>query len=54
LPRQASACTTCSNTRIARYFSALLWVTAVLATFRFSGCVFFLFKTGALRLTRRR
>ncbi|KAF2403918.1 chitin synthase B [Trichodelitschia bisporula] len=43
-----------SKTRTARYFAALLWVTAGLSLLRFSGCLFFLFKTGALRLTRKR
>ncbi|KIV99552.1 chitin synthase G [Verruconis gallopava] len=40
--------------RTAKFFSSLLWVTAALSVVRFTGCLFFLFKTGALRLTRRR
>jgi chitin synthase len=43
-----------SDRRTAMYFSSLLWVTAGLSAFRFAGCLYFLFRTGALRLTRRR
>ncbi|KAF2675441.1 chitin synthase-like protein [Microthyrium microscopicum] len=43
-----------AQARTARYFSALLWATAGLSVIRFAGCLVFLFKTGALRLTRKR
>jgi len=40
--------------RTQSFFISLLWATAALSIVRFIGCLFFLFKTGALRLTRRR
>jgi chitin synthase len=40
--------------RTVKFFTALLWVTAGLSVVRFSGCIYFLIKTGALRITRRR
>ncbi|KAF2436333.1 chitin synthase [Tothia fuscella] len=43
-----------SYKRTAKFFSSLLWVTAGLSIVRFAGCIYFLIKTGALRLTRRR
>jgi len=43
-----------STNRTAQYFAALLWATAGLSVIRFAGCLVFLFKTGALRLVRRR
>merc|ERR1711939_1081289 len=43
-----------STKRTAQFFSSLLWVTAGLSVVRFTGCIYFLIKTGALRLTRRR
>lgn len=43
-----------SDKRTAQFFAALLWATAGLSVIRFSGCLVFLFKTGALRLTRKR
>jgi chitin synthase len=43
-----------SSNRTAQYFAALLWATAGLSVIRFIGCLYFLFKTGALRLVRRR
>jgi chitin synthase len=43
-----------SDQRTAKFFQALLWVTAGLSIIRFMGCLFFLFKTGALRITRKR
>jgi len=43
-----------SDKRTAKFFSSLLWVTAALSIIRFMGCLFFLFKTGALRVTRKR
>jgi len=46
--------TAASDKRTAQYFAALLWITAGLSVVRFTGCVWFLFRTGALRLTRRR
>jgi len=43
-----------SDKRTAKFFSSLLWVTAALSVIRFIGCLYFLFKTGALRITRKR
>jgi chitin synthase len=43
-----------SERRTAWYFLALLWATAGISVIRFIGCLFFLFKTGALRIVRRR
>jgi len=40
--------------RTAQYFDALLWATAGLSVIRFAGCLFFLFKTGAFVLFKRR
>lgn len=36
------------------FFTALLWATAGLSLVRFAGCIYFLIKTGALRITRKR
>jgi chitin synthase len=43
-----------TSIRTLKFFTSLLWVTAGLSVIRFAGCVYFLIKTGALRLTRRR
>jgi len=43
-----------SNARTAQYFSALLWITALLSVVRFIGCVYFILKTGALRVISKR
>jgi len=43
-----------STARTAQYFSALLWVTAFLSVIRFIGCVYFIIKTGALRVISKR
>jgi chitin synthase len=43
-----------STMRTAQYFSCLLWVTALLSVVRFIGCIYFLIKTGALRVISKR
>jgi chitin synthase len=43
-----------ASARTAQYFSALLWVTAFLSVIRFIGCVYFILKTGALRVISKR
>lgn len=43
-----------STVRTARFFQALLWVTAVLAIFRFTGALYFLASTGLLACQKRR
>ena len=43
-----------ATTRTANFFRALLWATAVLSFIRFSGCVYFLFKSGLLSCCARR